>query len=129
MKFFLVLGLSVLSTQLTRWIIKEKELTPIRASTMLTLAFVLMTFPFEFEHKQLLQSAFLGATFVGMSDAGKMSEKRLFFASIFYSVIFCYILPYNIGLGGALGFAAFTSCLLVQFMRTFVFKASTARKN
>lgn len=96
---------------------------------MLTLAFYLMTVPFEFEHKLLLQSAFLGATFVGMSETGKMSEKRLFWASLVYALIFNYVLPFNVGLGGALGFAAFTSCLFVQFMRTHVIKVSTVKRN
>lgn len=129
MKFILILSVSIISTQLTRWIIKEKDLSPIRTSTMLTLVFYLMTYPFEFEHKLMLQSAFLGATFVGMSEAGKMSEKRLFWASIVYSLIFNYLLPFNVGLGGALGFAAFTSCLFVQFMRTHVIKASIVKRS
>ncbi|WP_408097124.1 hypothetical protein ACJVC5_18995 [Peredibacter sp. HCB2-198] len=129
MKLLLIISISMVSTQLTRWIIKEKGLSPIRTSTMLTLAFYLMTLPFDFQHKLVLQSAFLGATFVGMSETGKMSEWRLFWASLVYSLLFYYVLPFNIGLGGALGFAAFMSCLFVQFMRTHVIKASIARKN
>ena len=116
MKYPMILSIAVIATQFTRWIIKEKGLSPIRTSSMLTLAFVLATLPFQFEDKALLQSAFLGATFVGMSEAAKMSEKRLFFASVCYSLFFYFVLPYNVGLGGALGFAAFNSCLLVQFM-------------
>lgn len=123
MKLPLILLVTVVGTQLTRWMIKEKELSPIRASTMLTLVFILMTYPFQFEDKIMLQSAFLGATFVGMSEVEKMSEKRLFFASIIYAQLFYFVLPYNVGLGGALGFAAFSSCLLVQFM------AARVRKN
>lgn len=123
MKLPLILLVTVVGTQLTRWMIKEKKLSPIRASTMLTLTFILMTYPFEFELKLMLHSAFLGATFIGMSEVEKMSEKRLFFASIIYCQLFYFVLPYNVGLGGALGFAAFSSCLCVQFM------ASKLRRN
>ena len=93
------------------------------------LLFVLFTFPFNFDGKLSLQSAFLGATFVGMSDSGKMSERRLFLAALVYALLYYFVLPFNIGLGGALGFAAFLSCLFVQFLRESLFKALRVKRN
>ncbi len=110
----LVLLVSVASSQLTRFLAVRFSVGVVRASAGSTLAFLALTSLIPYQDKDLLGAAFLGASFLGMSSVSFLSAWNLFFAAWIFAAFFLYAIPYNIGLGGALGVAAFSSCLLVR---------------
>jgi CBS domain containing-hemolysin-like protein len=118
----LILITTVISTVCTRWLIHHKNLSPIRASSLFTLGVLIASSGYTFELRPTLEAAVLGGTFVGMTDASKLSFRSLTFASILFSLVFYFIIPYNQGLGGALGFAAFVSCLITYFIKLNLMK-------
>ena len=117
MNFLFILMIAILSTQLTRQFVIRTGSSPIRASSALTLIFVFISSLFTSPLIPSLQASFLGATFVGMSEPGRMTKKKLLTASIIFSLIFYFLLPHSRGLGGALGCAAFTSCVITLLLK------------
>ncbi len=105
----------------TRWLVQHKKISPVRVSSGLTLLAILLGGLLYGEMRHEFSSAFLGGTFVGMTDHNKFSSMGLLFADLIYALLFFFILPFNIGLGGALGLAAVISCLLIHtfFIRVF----------
>lgn len=101
----------------TSWLIRKKNLSPVRASSLLTVFVVSTVMLFDTELGNKIAPVVLGATFVGMSESERMGFKSLTFASIVYALTFFYLIPFNPGFGGALGFAAFCSCILVYAVK------------
>ncbi len=116
----LIFLVTLASSQLTRLLVIRFSVGVVRASAGSTLAFLALTSLLPLQNKDLLGAAFLGASFLGMSSVNLFTAWNLFFASWVFAALFLYALPYNIGLGGALGVAAFTSCLLVRSFCYFV---------
>lgn len=77
---------------------------------------------FDMELGNKIAPVILGATFVGMSESERMGFKSLTLASIVFALTFFYLVPFNPGFGGALGLAAFCSCILVYFMKKMFLK-------
>jgi hypothetical protein len=114
--YLLVIATSLLGAHLTYWLThKKKRMNSVRASSLLTLLFVAATVPVPYFFIPKLQAAFFGATFVGMSDPSRLCEKRVLVAGLVFSLIFCFLLQFRVGLGGTLGASAFFACLLVHF--------------
>jgi len=115
--YFLIVLSSLLGAHLTYWCThtSTRKMNAIRASALLTLIFVALTFPLPFVFIPKLQAAFYGATFVGMSEPHRLSEKMVLLASALFSLIFCYLLRFQGGIGGTLGASAFLACLLVHY--------------
>lgn len=113
MKFLMIALVAQVSTQLTHYLIVEKNFGSIRASTLVTLVFIAFTTPFNFEINPTLHAVCLGATFVGMTDPKRLSIWKLALASVAFSIVFSKLIQHLNGLGGALGTSAFVSCLLI----------------
>ena len=114
---FSILLVSIFSSQLTYVLAKKTHWGSIRISAMTTLVFVLIMHLTSLPFAETLNAAFLGASFLGMSDPSLFCHRDLFMGSLIFTLIFIFILPYNIGLGGALGTAAFVSCLIIRLVR------------
>jgi hypothetical protein len=113
MKFVMIAVVAQFSTQLTHYLIVEKKMGSIRASSLVTLLFIALSTPFNFEMNPTLHAVCLGASFVGMTDPKRLSTWHLGLASVAFSIVFSNLLHYLKGLGGALGSSAFISCLLI----------------
>lgn len=113
MKIILVITIAQLATQATHYLILKKNFGTVRASSLVTMFFILLTLPLEFEIKNLLHAACLGASFVGMSDPKRLNVFQLAMASACFVFIFYFFIHLFKGLGGALGLSAFISCLLI----------------
>ena len=113
MKFVMIAIVAQFSTQLTHYLIVEKKMGSIRASSLVTLLFIALSTPFNFEMNPTLHAVCLGASFVGMTDPKRLSMWHLGLASVAFSIVFSNLLQYLKGLGGALGSSAFISCLLI----------------
>lgn len=107
---------SILGSQATLWLVLRLNQSTVRASALAALTFATLCLAFDPPHSQVLQLAFFGATFVGMSDRSRLGVKRVFAASLIYALIFIFLLPFAKGLGGGLGASAFLSCTLVHFL-------------
>jgi hypothetical protein len=116
------ISISLACTFATSWLIRKKNFAPVRASSCLTVFAVSSLMLIDMKFGNRMAPVVLGATFVGMSDAERLGYRSLSVASIVFSLIFFFILPYNPGFGGALGLAAFCSCILVYFMKNTLFK-------
>lgn len=114
--------IAVVSTVATSWLIRRKNLSPVRASSLLTVMAVSSIMLFDIELGNRMAPVILGATFVGMSESERMGFKSLTLASIVFAFTFFYLVPFNPGFGGALGLAAFCSCILVYLMKKTVSK-------
>lgn len=112
MNYALMILTSLLGAHLTYFLSHRGKMGPIRASALSTLFFLACTFLAPFAIIPRLQAAFFGATFVGMSDASRLSEKRVLFASAIFGVFFCFLSQFKGGIGGTLGAAAFASSVL-----------------
>ncbi len=117
MNYFWIFALAQLSTQLTHFLIHRYQWNAIRVSAGGTILFVLLLAAFPTPLRDTLYSVYLGGSFVGMSDAARLKASHLFFASMIFGLIFVFVLPFNIGMGGALGAAAFVSVSTVYGMR------------
>lgn len=104
---------SVVAVLMTRHCIIHRNLSPIRASTALTLSFVALTSFFAYPDMLVLQAGFFGASFVGMTEPTRMSNRTLLMTACVFSFVFYFVIPHTRGLGGALGCGAFISCLLI----------------
>jgi hypothetical protein len=119
-KFLLILITALLTSVLTRWLIKEKKVAPIRASSFITLMILGALSLFQFEYKDLLGAAALGGTFVGMTESARLPKRSFLFAGLLFSLLFYFLLPLNQGLGGALGMAAFLSSVSSFHLRNAI---------
>lgn len=108
--FLIILIVSQIATQLTH------NYGTVRASAGFTIAFIGLTFAFPFAIIPTLHAVFLGSSFIGMSDANRLTRKQLALASLIFCFIFSYILHYLKGYGGILGFSAFAACLVTYFL-------------
>lgn len=111
------IAVAILCTFATSWLIRKKNFSPVRASSLLTVFAVSTIMLFDMEMGNKIAPVILGATFVGMSESERMGFKSLTFASIVFSLTFFYLVPFNPGFGGALGLAAFCSCIMVYTMK------------
>lgn len=109
---------------MTYWLSHHTKMGAIRASALSTLVFVAVTSPFSFLILAKLQAAYFGATFVGMSDASRLGEKRILLAAVIFGAIFSFLLRFRGGIGGTLGASAFVACLLVYGLSQFFKRAS-----
>ena len=122
---FAILLSVIASSQLTFLISHRWRLTPVRSSALLTLCFVALTAPVTFSLKETLWAAWLGGSFIGMSERDLFRARDLFFAAFIFTGFFLFVLPMNVGIGGALGFAAFVSCGVIRQSLKVVQKLST----
>lgn len=113
MKFLIIAVVAQVSTQLTHYLIIEKKMGSIRASTLVTLLFIAFSMPFHFEIIPTLHAVCLGASFVGMTDPKRLSIWKLRLASVAFALVFSTMIQHLKGLGGALGTSAFVSCLFI----------------
>ena len=114
MNHLLVTLAAVLGAQVTFYLIQDKHVTPVRASSASTLIFALTTFILPFPFINALQASFFGSTFVGMTAKTRMGRKRVLGASLLFAAIFIFALPLFQGLGGGLGTAAFLASAAVH---------------
>lgn len=113
MKFIMVALVAQVSTHLTHYLIIKKKMGSIRASTLVTLLFIALSTPFNFEINPTLHAVCLGASFVGMTDPKRLSIWKLGLASVAFALLFSTMIQHLKGLGGALGTSAFISCLFI----------------
>lgn len=116
------ISVAILCTFATSWLIRKKNFSPVRASSLLTVFVVSSIMLFDMELGNKIAPVILGATFVGMSESDRMGFKSLTLASIVFALTFFYLIPFNPGFGGALGLAAFCSCILVYLMKKMFIK-------
>jgi hypothetical protein len=121
MNLVFIICIAILGSQLSRQLIVRTSLGTVRASAMISMSFIILTELYPFEGRDALRAAFLGSSFLGMSDSELFSTRDLFFAALIFAFLFHFVLPMNIRPGGSLGVAAFTSCLII---RGFHFTAS-----
>lgn len=114
--FFITLMISQISTQLTHLLAQKEKIGSVRASSMLTLIFIGLTYHMTHPLAPTLQAAFLGSSFVGMTDPKRLKAKHLFVSSFIFTLIFHFLLGYLKGFGGVLGLSAFLSSLVTYVM-------------
>jgi hypothetical protein len=114
MMLFWIVFISIASAQLTYYIVKRTHWSPVRTSAATALTFALIVHLLDLPKHETLAAAFLGSSFLGMANQETFSERDLFFGSWIFALIFQFVLPFNIGLGGALGTAAFITCAVVR---------------
>lgn len=112
--FLLYLSVAVVAAFGTHHLAQINKYGSVRSSSLLTLAFCLITYPISHEIIASLQAAFFGASFVGMALPTRLSKMQLFVASLTFSFIYVFLIHHLAGIGGALGFSAFVSCLITQ---------------
>jgi hypothetical protein len=104
---------------LTFYIIKISEMTPTRVSSLVSLtAFIILSilsrfYVFEMNH---YASLVFGASFVGMCSHKVINDLQVVIGGIIFSFLLIYLSPQSYGVGGALGFSAFTSILMVWLL-------------
>jgi len=108
--FGVILIISQLATHTTHTLVFNKNIGSVRASSFLTLSFILFTLPLSMEIIPTLHAVFLGSTFVGLTEPRRLSRYQLGAASLFFCLIFQFLVPDLKGFGGALGLAAFLAC-------------------
>lgn len=121
MKLFIILIISQIAAQSTHSLALTKYFGSVRASSFLSLVFIAITSFFTIPESGTLQAAFLGASFIGMTDPERLSRLQIGFSSVIFSFIFYFLIHYLKGAGGILGFSAFMSCLTTHFIWQFVF--------
>ena len=104
-----VILVSILGAQVTFHLTHKGRIPVVRASSASTLIFSLLIGLSNIPFVAVLQAAFFGATFVGMTDKARLGWKRVFVASLIFGVIFIFLIPLAQGIGGGLGAAAFVS--------------------
>ena len=114
MNYLLIIAASLLGAYSTFQLNQRTRLGAIRASTLASLVFIALTAPFGWVLAPKLQAAFFGASFVGMSDAKRLSEKSILLAALIFSALFFGVSCLPISLGGSLGTSAFLACLLAH---------------
>jgi len=114
MTYLLIIAASLLGAHFTFRLAQGTHLGAIRSSTMASLLFVAVTTPSGWLLAPKLQAAFFGASFVGMSDAGRLSERYILLAALIFSALFFAVSQLPISLGGSLGTSAFLACLIAH---------------
>jgi hypothetical protein len=109
-EFLIILVVSQIATQLTH------NYGTVRASAGFTITFIGLTFAFPFAIIPTLHAVFLGSSFIGMSDAKRLTRKQLMLASFIFCFSFSFMMNHLKGYGGTLGFTAFTSCLATYIL-------------
>jgi hypothetical protein len=123
--FIWYLFISQIATQLTHALTLHKKFDAVRASSLLTLVFNLITSFIHHEFVPVLQAIFLGSSFVGMTEPTRLSRGQLALASVVFCLNFHFLLSYLKGYGGTLGLAAFISCLFVHYLGKISRRAKT----
>lgn len=113
MKEISVCLVSALGAEITFAMIHRFRFSTIRASTLSTLVFAGLLFLANFPDQRVLQAAFFGATFVGMTDKSRLGWKRVLLASQVFALCYVFLIPFAQGVGGGLGASAFLSCAIV----------------
>lgn len=108
---------AILGTLGTGYLIRVKEFSPVRASSLLTTFLVSLVMVFDMKWGNKIAPVILGASFVGMSEPTRLGYRSLSVASIAFTFIFLFIIPFNPGFGGALGLGAFCSCIIIYCMK------------
>ncbi len=111
----------LVSSQFVFWSVKRLKVSGIRASAFSSLLFSLILWTLHTPNFDSLSAAWLGGSFLGMSHPDTFSSTELLFGAAVCSVLFIYVLPWNIGLGGALGVAAFVTCGLLRGFKSLGF--------
>jgi hypothetical protein len=114
--FLVILIISQLATHTTHTLVFKKNIGSVRASSFLTLSFILLTLPFSMEIIPALHALFLGSTFVGLTEPRRLSRYQLFVASFIFCLIFQFLILYLKGFGGSLGVSAFLACLVTFWL-------------
>jgi len=108
--------ISVLMAWLTYRLIKFPSITPTRASSLLsmigfvTLIGINKLYPFNVGEYAFL---IFGASFVGMCSHKVFNDVHVILGALIFAILFNYIRPHSYNVGGAIGFSAFVSMLLV----------------
>jgi hypothetical protein len=123
-----VMLVAALSAQVTYYLIHIKHWPTVRASALPTLIFVVILQHSGINWDGALQAAYFGATFVGMTDKSRLGWRRVLIASLIFSLVFTFLIPYAKGIGGGLGAAAFASCSVVYFLTNAVKKLAKFAK-
>ncbi|UYL09401.1 hypothetical protein B9G69_002290 [Bdellovibrio sp. SKB1291214] len=116
MTLFGVMLVSMISAQITYYLIHTHHWPTVRASAFPTLIFVICLKLTGINWEGALQAAFFGATFVGMTDKSRLGWRRVLIASIIFGMIFTFLIPFARGIGGGLGAAAFASCSVIYLL-------------
>lgn len=111
--------LSILTGAFGAWLTYKVAQFPkmgaVRSSALLSLLVGLLfyTFPTGKEY-ELIPTAFIGASFVGMTSVNRISSSlQIFLVGMLFGGIFHYLVPSHTGFGGTLGASA---CLAVVAM-------------
>jgi len=112
-KVIVVCLVAALGAEITFTLIHRFRFSTIRASTLSTLIFAGGIFLANFPDQRVLQAAFFGATFVGMTDKSRLGWKRVLIASQVFALCYIFLIPLAQGVGGGLGASAFLSCAIV----------------
>lgn len=115
-KLLLIFLVAQFATQGTHYLALTKKMSGVRASSLVTLIFIGLTFFLPYEHLDILHAVCLGGSFVGMSDPQRLSVKQLGIASLVFAFFFHFCIHFFKGIGGALGFSAFISCVFIYFI-------------
>lgn len=120
MRELIVFLVAALGAETTFALIHRFRFSTIRASTISTLVFAGLVYLAQFPEPRVLQAAFFGATFVGMTDRSRMGWKRVLIASQIFALCYLFLVPFAQGVGGGLGAVAFLSCAIVYGLSRFV---------
>ena len=112
--FFVYLFVALAAAYGTQHVSQSERMGSVRASSLLTFIFCLITYPIPHAMIPSIQAAFFGASFIGMASPSKLTKFQLFVACLVFSYIYVFLIHHMEGIGGALGFSAFVSCLITQ---------------
>ena len=116
---FISVAVAIVTLNLT----KKRKLSPTRASALVSvfgfgLLFIISRiYSFDLNH---FASLVFGASFVGMCSHKVITDLEVAVGALIFSVLFSLILPHTHGVGGALGFSAFVSILLIWMVSRFL---------
>lgn len=108
-----VVLVSIISAQITYYLIHQRHWPTIRASAFPALVFAILLTLLDVNWGGALRAAFFGATFVGMTDKSRLGWRRVLIASVIFGFVFTFLIPLAKGIGGGLGAAAFAACSVV----------------
>jgi hypothetical protein len=129
MNLLLILLASLAGAHFTYLLCQKRGMNPVRASALLSLLFcVLASLAAQAKASviasnldnlpiQSLQLAFFGGTFVGMSEARRLCERRVLLAGAVFAVVDYFLAEANPGIGGFFGLAAFAACLIIAILK------------
>ncbi len=119
MSLFYMVFASLTGTYFTYSLIHKWKMNSVRASALSAFLFVIFSSFFPIPLLVSLQPVFLGGTFVAMTETHRLSERKVFFASFLFAMIFFWIRQLELlrfhggNIGGAIGGTAFVACLIV----------------